>query len=112
MYEYQAHIKDIIDGDTLDLDIDLGMETHRTCRVRLAGINTDKISTENGRKARDFVMTWCGNNSLIVRTIKDRKEKYGRYLVLVYKDIAAKNLNEALIEAGLARVYNGEKKDD
>ena len=87
----------VVDGDTLDLEIDLGMSVSVKERVRLIGINTpetfgvkqDSAEYQAGTIARKeldalFDLTRTVTFYVVVETFKDRKEKYGRYLANVY----------------------------
>lgn len=130
MYQYQAEIKKVVDGDTYEIDIDLGISIWvRNERVRLYGVDTPEVygvkigSPEwmKGNEASEFVKSVLHEgDSVIVETIKDRKEKYGRYLAVVYVKIDQNILaglsnirsvgeyyciNDILIAKGLARVY-------
>ncbi len=94
MYQYQAEIQRIVDGDTYDIDIDLGLSVWvRNERVRLYGVDTPEVygvkrdSEEYllGVAASGFVKSLVKKGTLaIVETIKDSKGKYGRYLVVLY----------------------------
>jgi len=104
MYTYNAELIEVIDGDTLDLKVDLGFDTSISIRVRLSGVDTPEIRTKNleekerGLKARDFVKELFGKNGnkCVVQTVKDKKEKYGRYLAtILFGDIS---LNLMLLE--------------
>lgn len=114
LYFYKAEVKKIIDGDTLDIVIDLGFDTLRKTRVRLYGINTPESRTSNpeekllGLAAKEFVEQWISrNNSKVkIQTILDKNEKYGRILALVWND-DNKCLNEEMILNGYAREYFG-----
>jgi micrococcal nuclease len=110
MYQYSAIVKKVIDGDTLEINIDLGLAVwvHNE-KIRLYGINTPEVygvkrdSPEwvAGNNASEFVKSVLKENDEIrIETIKDRKEKYGRYLAIVYARI---DLN---IIAGLSGIRN------
>jgi len=109
LYWYVAECVRVVDGDTVDLMFDLGMNTHRKERVRLYGINTPEVygvkkeSEEyaNGMKASVRVKELIEGKTLWVRTIKDSRGKYGRYLAIVYFE-ENKCLNDLLVEEGLA----------
>lgn len=107
MYIYQATVDRVVDGDTLDLRIDLGFSVFTTQRVRLLGINAAEHNTDMGKKATAFVEAWVVEHgpTFTVRTHKDQKEKYGRYLALILS--GASDLGEALLDAGLAVPYDG-----
>lgn len=136
-YQYDAEVVKVVDGDTLHLnviliDVDLGFDTRLTqtqrVTVRLAGIDALPQSTAAGKGAttwlnreifgnRDGVkMEDAVPNSgrVVIRTTKDKKEKYGRYLaeVWVVGDDLDQNLslNELMVELGLAVRYDGGKK--
>lgn len=130
MYQYSAIVRKVIDGDTLEIDIDLGLSIWiRQEKVRLYGIDTPEVfgvkkgSPEwiAGTKASEFVKELLPENTEIrVETIKDKKEKFGRYLAVVYvkADLAGifglegvrriedfYCLNDILIAKGLAVSY-------
>ena len=122
MYEY--HIKKVlkvVDGDTIDVDIDLGFSVSFTQRVRLAGIDTPESRTKDlkekalGLECKDFVSKQIkAATTITIKTEKiDSSEKYGRILGWVYLDDASKSLNELMIDNGYAWAYDGgtKKKD-
>lgn len=107
-YDYAAVVKRIIDGDTLDLDIDVGFEIHAAVRVRLLGVNTPEITGATraaGLEASAFVQQWCGNRdyNVFIRSYKAKtKEKYGRWLVEVWSPDHDQCLNNELLTRKLA----------
>lgn len=108
MFEYRAWLEKIVDGDTLHAGIDLGLDiaTHQT--IRLYGVNAPEMSTPAGVASKAWVQQWltthCPTGGFTLRTIKDKREKYGRYLgVVVAADGAV--LNDDLVAAGQAVVY-------
>ena len=110
MYEYRARIVRVIDGDTVEAEVDLGFHISTRMTMRLFGINTPEIkgvSRPEGRASRDFLIQLIdththGTGELTIRTQKDATEKYGRLLATLLADNV--NLNEALIAAGHAVV--------
>lgn len=112
MYEYKARMLKVVDGDTLDLDIDLGLRVHVKERVRLYGINTPELHSSNAeervaaQRASDFLRSLVTNGVLTVKTQKDSQEKYGRYLATV-SDSAGLNVNEEMVKSGHAVTYLG-----
>ena len=112
MYEYRATLARVIDGDTYDLVIDLGLRVHTTARVRLRGVDTPethgvpKGSAEwtRGRAATTFVREWFAEHGpqFVIRTFRDRTGKFGRWLVEVEDVDADVRLSEALLAAGHA----------
>ena len=111
MYDYQAQVLTVHDGDTLKLRVDLGFSIHDDMTVRLAGINAPELATPEGKAAQAFAEGWVkahASPNVGVRTQKDRQEKYGRYLATVYDltDPTA-TLNAALLAAGYAQPWDG-----
>ena len=102
MYEYRAIIDRVIDGDTIIVILDLGFKTFRKERIRLLGINAPELRTAEGKKAKPYVKQF-EKKQCIIRTKKDRQGKYGRYLGEVI--VGELNLNEELLQAGLAEIY-------
>ena len=110
MYTYRALVKSIYDGDTLRADIDLGFGVILADQsLRLLGIDTPEIrgvERPQGIISRDFVVERIPVGSYItITTVKDRKEKFGRYLATVYYGEKQKNLNEELLSSGMATPY-------
>lgn len=108
MYEYRARLIRVVDGDTMDVDIDLGFGIHFQERIRLAGINTpetygvkkDSEEYQLGKQAALFVEDKLEGKEFIIRTEKDSKGKYGRYIAIIIVDDV--NLNDELVEQKLA----------
>lgn len=115
---YEAEVLRVIDGDTLDLMIDLGFDVHHNIRVRLYGLNTPESRTSDeeekarGLVAKNFTSEWVKKNDRIfIQTIKDKTEKYGRILAKVYADDKCTVcLNDELIKSGNAVEYFGGKR--
>jgi micrococcal nuclease len=119
MYEYRVKkVTGVVDGDTIDVDIDLGFNISYSQRVRLAGIDTpesrtkDKVEKVLGLEVKQRLKDILTNASIVViRTQKpDSTEKYGRVLGWLFVDGAEKSVNEALIADGYAWGYMGETK--
>ena len=119
MYEYRVKkVTGVVDGDTIDVDIDLGFNISYSQRVRLAGIDTpesrttDKKEKALGLEVKQRLKDVLANASVVViRTQKpDSTEKYGRVLGWLFVDGAEKSVNEALIADGYAWGYMGETK--
>jgi micrococcal nuclease len=115
-YWYRASVVKVIDGDTLDIDIDLGFDIWHSIRVRLYGIDAAEVRSSNaeikesGLKAKEFVKNWFDRRgyNILIQTKRDKTEKYGRILAEVYSGLD--NLNNDLITEGLAKPYFGVKK--
>jgi len=119
MYEYRVKkVTGVVDGDTIDVDIDLGFNISYSQRVRLAGIDTPESRTTDkkekvlGLEVKQRLKDVLANASVVViRTQKpDSTEKYGRVLGWLFVDGAEKSVNEALIADGYAWGYMGETK--
>jgi len=116
VYEYNCKVKRVVDGDTVDVLIDLGFDIAYASRVRLYGIDTpesrtrDKDEKARGFISKDFLKSWLDKGSVVIRTRKDKKGKFGRILgEMIVDDI---NINELMIEEHHAVKYHGQSKDD
>ena len=106
MYEYAARVKKIVDADTLDLAIDLGLGVWIDQRVRLWGINAPERFTTEGKAATAWLTEQLAPHDVItVRTLKDRQEKFGRYLALLFLPDDQISLNDELVVKGHAVEY-------
>ncbi len=119
MYEYRVKsVLNVVDGDTIDVDIDLGFDISITKRVRLAGIDTpesrtsDKAEKVLGLEVKNLLKeTLKKATTVVIKTEKpDSSEKYGRVLGWLYLDGAEQSFNEAMIASGYAWEYMGETK--
>jgi micrococcal nuclease len=119
MYTYRVRkVHKIVDGDTIDVDIDLGFNVSFYQRVRLAGIDTpesrttDKYEKELGLEVKKKLAEYLANaKDIVIRTQKpDSTEKYGRILGWLYIDNAEQSINHALIAGGYAWEYMGDTK--
>jgi micrococcal nuclease len=110
LYHYRARVVSVYDGDTCTVDIDLGLSTWvRGEKLRLHRINAPELrgsSAARGRAARDYLKKLVEGKEVLLHTIKDRREKYGRYLAEMWlpgPDGTVQNINDALVAAGHAR---------
>ena len=107
MYEYRGEVVNVVDGDTVDVRIDLGLETYREIRLRLYGINAPERFTDLGKMATEALRDlFAGNPEVMVKTFKDRTEKYGRYLAILAAEDGT-NINDWLVESHLAERQTG-----
>jgi micrococcal nuclease len=105
MYQYKATLLRVVDGDTVDVVIELGFHLRMEAKVRLYGINAPELSTDEGKAAKaKLIELLAQTNSLTLRTIKDRKEKYGRYLG-IFVDEDGHEINARMISEGCAVPY-------
>ena len=116
MYEYNCKVKRVVDGDTVDVVIDLGFDIHFATRVRLYGMDTPESRTRNkdekvrGYMSKDFLEEWMEKDDVIIRTRRDKKGKFGR--VLGEMIVCGENVNKLMIKECLAVEYYGQSKDD
>ena len=119
MYEYFVEeVKTVVDGDTIDVVIDLGFDILFASRVRLAGIDTpesrttDKAEKALGLEAKEYLKKYLKDaKSVVIRTEKmDSSEKYGRILGWVYVNGESESVNNKMINDGYAWGYLGETK--
>jgi micrococcal nuclease len=108
MYEYSAEVKKVYDGDTITVDFDLGFGIIlRKQKIRLLGINTPEVrgeSREQGLISRDRLRERILGKTVTIKTSRDKKGKYGRWLGEVF--IKDENINQWLLNEGLAVVYS------
>lgn len=99
-YIYNAVVTGVYDGDTITCQIDCGFNIlTQNQKIRLYGIDTPEIRGENREEAikiRDIVREKILNKKILLKTIKDKKGKYGRYLGIIYYD--GVNINDWLVE--------------
>ena len=115
---YNAKVVRVVDGDTLDLMVDLGFSIHHKIRVRLNGVNTPESRTRDlaekalGLKANDYVVDWLdGHPEIVLETSKDKAGKFGRILATIWSDgEMTACLNKDLIDSGNAVEYFGGKR--
>lgn len=107
LYTYRAKVTAVYDGDTVTADIDLGFSVViKGQTVRLARINAPEVrgeSAESGIKSRDALRSQVLGKSVVLRTIKDAREKYGRWLGEIWVDGVC--INDWLLSEGLAVKY-------
>ncbi|MDZ7288585.1 MAG: thermonuclease family protein [candidate division KSB1 bacterium] len=109
LYNYRAKVVSVYDGDTCNVDIDLGLRTwiHNE-KLRLARIDAPEltgIERPAGLAARDFLRSLIQGKDVHIQTIKDRQEKYGRYLaeIFVEQDGTWMNVNDLMVQNGYAK---------
>lgn len=126
-YYYYGTVTNVVDGDTLDVVLDLGLHVSIKLRLRLYGIDAPEMKTEQGKAAKEAVLRWLNANAVpperdpggpwtwevSVKTIKDKQEKYGRFLAEIYgwhiigshRGSTHPQLNSWLVSNGFAKVY-------
>ena len=124
MYEYRCRVVKVVDGDTIDVDIDLGFSiTLVNQRIRLQGVDTPESRTRDleekkfGLLAKEVVESYCPlDRPITLQTTKDERGKFGRILgdFLVYDGATDswKMLSEILIDNHYAVAYHGQSKEE
>ena len=117
MFEYRVKITRVVDGDTVDAELDLGFNIKYKERIRLMGIDTPESRTRNkvekklGLKSKarlkELISEHKGN--IILTTAKEGKGKFGRILGTLYA--GGEDLCEVLMNEGHARPYFGGSKN-
>jgi endonuclease YncB( thermonuclease family) len=114
-YLYKAKVVNIIDGDTLILNIDLGFQVSKEQRIRLAGIDAPEINTKEGVASKDFLRQKLQNLDFVM--VKTRKiDIYGRFIGHIFYDLTDSKdkdeiflngvyLNDEILKAGMANLF-------
>ena len=118
MYEYNCTVERVVDGDTIDVVLDLGFDILYKSRVRLYGIDTpesrtrDKDEKARGKMAGSFLEEAIedGEKVIIQTKLKDSRGKFGRILGDVIVDDI--NINQLMVKCHLAVAYHGQSKND
>jgi micrococcal nuclease len=122
MYEYRVKVVKIVDGDTVDVDIDLGFGVWlKKERIRMFGIDTPESRTRDldekkyGLMAKDYITRLLDDEGgIVLKTHKDAEGKYGRILGELWRttDFADTSINDLMIKNHHAVAYHGQSKDD
>lgn len=122
MYEYRCKVVKIVDGDTVDVDIDLGFGVWlKKERIRMFGIDTPESRTRDldekkyGLMAKEFITKMLDDpNGIVLKTHKDAEGKFGRILGELWRttDLADRSINQIMIEKHHAVSYYGQSKED
>ena len=120
MYEYRCKVVKIIDGDTVDVDIDLGFGVWlKKERIRMFGIDTPESRTRDleekkyGLAAKAYITKLLDDEGgIVLKTRKDAEGKYGRILGELWRttDFADTSINELMIKNHHAVAYHGQSK--
>ncbi len=110
MYTYKAEVVKVVDGDTIDVDIDLGFGTwQRNIRLRLDGVDayetrlgrgTTQEMKEKGLKAKEYVRKMCDHTPTQITVTTTKKGKYGRWIAVVR--VGDISIGDALVSMGYA----------
>ncbi len=107
MFEYKVNVDNVVDGDTVDVSVDLGFKVHTKQRIRLTGIDTP----ERGRPGYNEAKAGLGQLVLgkSLRMVSSKISKWGYYLGDFYTEEGL-HVNQQMIDLGLARPYDGGSK--
>ena len=108
---YNAEVLRVIDGDSVELAIDLGFDISIKHSIRLAGIDAPEtfgvkktsLEYQTGLKSKNWLKDKLEGKKVIFLSIKDRDEKYGRFLGKIYLD--GKEINQEMLDLGMAKAY-------
>jgi micrococcal nuclease len=110
LYHYKAIIMEVYDGDTCTIDIDLGLNIwNKGEKIRLNRINAPELRGDEktkGLESRDYLRSLILDKEVFIETIKDRKEKYGRYLAEIWladENGKFNNINDEMVKNGFAK---------
>jgi micrococcal nuclease len=119
MYEYYVRkVENVVDGDTIDVLIDLGFDILFQSRVRLAGIDTPESRTRDlkekalGLESKEYLKNYLKDaKSVVIKTEKiNSTEKFGRILGWLYINGDTESVNDKMINDGYAWGYMGDTK--
>ena len=119
MFEYYVKkVENVVDGDTIDVVIDLGFDIMFASRVRLAGIDTPESRTKDikekalGLESKEYLKKHLKDaKSVVIKTEKiNSSEKFGRILGWLYVDGDTESVNDKMINDGYAWGYMGDTK--
>lgn len=112
LYTYRVSSYRVVDGDTLEVTLDLGFNTFRKEKVRLARINAPEMKTEAGPISKTYLSNLLADKVITVQTKKDEKDRYGRYIAEVWThqsltDDMGKviNINDKMLSDRMAILY-------
>ena len=111
VYEYRAKIIEVVDGDTVTAEVNLGFRVLVRMRLRLEGIDApetfgvpkDSEEYKAGMKAKEWLQARIFGKNCMIETFKDKQEKYGRYLATVF--VEGVNVNQEFLGTGLVKAY-------
>lgn len=117
LFHYRANVDRVIDGDTIDVTLDLGFDIQMKGRIRFHGINApesrtrDAVEKEAGLASKRYVEDWISaqENSVIIQTSLDDRGKFGRILGRILSS-EGDCLNDEMVSLGHATPYEGGKR--
>tara|TARA_B100000287_G_C20200351_1_gene609751 strand:+ start:164 stop:583 length:420 start_codon:yes stop_codon:yes gene_type:complete len=116
-FTYKAEVTRVVDGDTIDVELDLGFSILMRARVRLLGIDTPESRTRDleekkyGLLAKEYLKTWIEQHKYVMIESTE-KGKFGRVLGNVWNPDCTECVNTKMIEDYHAVQYHGQSKED
>ncbi len=107
MYTYYTKIENVVDGDTVDVFIDLGFKVWRSERIRLVGVDTAEKNTPYGKATKAYLTQLLAGKLVKLEVFKP--DKYGRYLGKIYINSEI-SINDQMVAKGMAKGYMGDSK--
>jgi micrococcal nuclease len=107
MYNYLATVFNVVDGDTIDVNVDLGFKVYTRQRIRLARIDTPERGQPGFAEAGDFLRELVMGKNVELKTYK--VSKWGHFLGDIVLD--GEDINQRMLDEGLAKPYNGGSKN-
>jgi micrococcal nuclease len=104
-YVYSATVLRVVDGDGVDVRVDVGFRMWAEMPMRLLGLNAPEKNSAAGKAAKAFTEAWCEAHPQVVVVTERNPEKYGRWLATISDGDAV--LNDALLTAGHALPWDG-----
>lgn len=107
IYNYKAKLKRVVDGDTIVVGLDLGLRiVIDDFKIRFARINAPEMRS-GGKVAKEFLIEYLEEKEIVVVTLNDKKDKYGRYLCEIFVKDGEEwiNVNDKMVETGNAKWY-------
>ena len=111
MYDYNSKILAIIDGDTIDVEIDVGFSIKTVRRLRLARIDTDELHDRDvakkakAKEAKDYLEKLLIKYNYECMIVTQKTDAFGRYLAELYVGMELINVNSLMITEGLAKIW-------
>lgn len=110
MYEYRGLVEKVHDGDTVTVAVDLGLEISHRITLRVKGINAPELPTPAGKISQGFLAGLILGKTVLLRTVKDRTEKYGRYLAdlaVLNGDACGEWIGKLMVDSNNAVPWDG-----
>lgn len=108
-YVYDATVVKVVDGDIVHVKLDLGCDMRiEPMKIRMNGINAKGKNTKTGKLAMAALQELLPEGSSVrIETLKDEKEKYGRYLGVLHLPTLSQSVNAEMLSRGLVDAYYG-----